>query len=107
MAIDYTEVGRRIASRRKELSLRQHQLCEMIDVNYKYVSNLETGRSAPSLETIMRLCDALDTTPDYLLLGTDGVPDKLTDKQLIEKISRLDPKSKRLLSGIADLLADF
>ena len=86
MAIDYTEVGRRIASRRKELSLRQHQLCEMLAVNYKYVSNLETGRSAPSLETIMRLCDALDTTPDYLLLGPDGVPDKLTDKQLIEKI---------------------
>lgn len=107
LAINYAEVGRRIANRRKELSLKQHQLCEMIDVNYKYVSNLETGRSAPSLETIMRLCEALETTPDYLLLGADGASDKLTDKQLMEKISRLTPKGKRLLSGIADLLSDY
>ena len=104
MAIDYTEIGRRIAARRKELSLKQRQLCEMIDVNYKYVSSLETGRSAPSLEMIMRLCDALETTPDYLLLGTDGKSEALFDKQLFEKIGRLTPPDKRLIGGIADLL---
>ena len=48
MVIDYKEIGRRMAARRKELSLKQYQVCEMIDVNYKYLSNLETGRSAPS-----------------------------------------------------------
>ena len=94
MAIDYTEIGRRIAARRKELSLKQRQLCEMIDVNYKYVSSLETGRSAPSLEMIMRLCDALRTTPDYLLLGTDGK--SRPTKDLSAVLQTCSPKDKNI-----------
>ena len=79
----------------------------MVDVNYKYISNLETGRSIPSLEMIMKLCEALDTTPDHLLLGTDSGADMVTDRQLLEKISRLSPKEKNLISGIIDLIEDY
>ena len=51
MKIDYTALGKRIAKRRKELGLKQYEVCELIDVNYKYLSNIETGRSAPSLRS--------------------------------------------------------
>ena len=97
MDINYSEVGRRMAKRRKELGLKQYQVCEMINVNYKYISNLETGRSVPSLEVVMNLCEALKTTPDYLLLGTltdDGIA---TDKSITDSISRLSPKNKLYL----------
>ncbi len=104
MNIDYKEVGRRMSKRRKELGLKQYQVCEMIDVNYKYISNLETGRSAPSLEVIMKLCDALQTTPDYLLLGTDRPESDVTDKELTDKIVALDNKSRLIVSGLIDLL---
>lgn len=107
MNIDYKEVGRRMSKRRKELGLKQYQVCEMIDVNYKYISNLETGRSAPSLDVIMRLCEALQTTPDYLLLGSDKGEKIISDKTLIEKISVLDSKSKAIVSGVIDLLNDY
>lgn len=107
MDIDYSEVGMRIAKLRRGLSLKQHELCEMLDVNYKYVSALETGRAKPSLEMIMKLCGALKTTPDYLLLGADSTAGKIADRQLLEKISRLSPKNKRLISGIADLIEDY
>lgn len=107
MDIDYKEVGRRMSKRRKELGLKQYQVCEMIDVNYKYISNLETGRSAPSLEVIMRLCEALQTTPDYFLVGSDKSYNLISDKTLIEKISGLDPKSKAIVSGVIDLLNDY
>ncbi|MCM1523881.1 MAG: helix-turn-helix domain-containing protein [Ruminococcus sp.] len=104
MRINYKEVGRRVALRRKALSLKQYQLCEMINVNYKYVSNIETGRSAPSLEMIMSLCEALDTTPDYLLLGTDGV---VSDRELLARINRLSPKSRTVAAGIIALLDEY
>ncbi|MDE6600058.1 MAG: helix-turn-helix domain-containing protein [Oscillospiraceae bacterium] len=107
MNIDYKEVGRRMSKRRKELGLKQYQVCEMIDVNYKYISNLETGRSVPSLDVIMRLCEALQTTPDYLLLGSDKSESIVSDKTLTEKISVLDPKSKAIVSGVIDLLNDY
>lgn len=104
MKIDYREVGRRMAKRRKELGLKQYQVCEMIDVNYKYISNLETGRSAPSLEMLMDICTALKTTPDYLLIGTDG---NITNDTLTDKISRLDNKSKLLLNDIIDTIKKY
>lgn len=108
MTIDYKEIGQRIAKRRKELGLKQYEVCEMIDVNYKYISNLETGRSAPSLEVIMKLCIALQTTPDYLLLGTVSAVDKtVTDKQISENIEKLNPKNKLIINDIINILNNY
>ncbi len=104
MNIDYREVGRRMAKRRKELGLKQYQVCEMIDVNYKYISNLETGRSAPSLEMLMDICTALKTTPNYLLLGTEV---NISNDTLTDKISHLDSKSKLLLNDIIDTIKKY
>lgn len=106
MEIDYREVGKRIAKRRKELGLKQYMLCEMINVNYKYISNLETGRSAPSLELIMSLSEALGTTPDYFLMGTEIKKNQLTDRILADKISKLNAEDKLILSGIIDLFIE-
>ena len=104
MSIDYKAVGARIAARRKELGLKQYQVCEAVEVNYKYLSNLETGRSAPSLEMIMRLCCALRTTPDYLLMGIVTHSDTERDDDLSERILRLDSKNRRIIRGMIDLL---
>ena len=70
MELDYTEIGKRIAKRRKELGLRQAQLSEMVDISDPYLSNIERAVSIPSTEVIMRLALALDTTPDEFLVGT-------------------------------------
>lgn len=104
MSIDYKKIGRRIAKRRKELGLKQYEVCEMIDVNYKYISNLETGRSAPSLELIMSLCDNLQVTPDYFLIGTEK--SRSIDKNIGSKISNLNSQNKLLIEGIIDLMIE-
>lgn len=70
MELDYSEIGRRIARRRKELGLRQTQVCERAGINDKYLSCIERATSIPSLEVIMRLALALETTPDTFLTGT-------------------------------------
>ena len=70
MKLDYTEIGRRIARRRKELGLKQTQVCEKAEINDKYLSCIERATSIPSTEVIMRLAAALDTTPDEFLVGT-------------------------------------
>ena len=65
MNLDYSEIGRRIAKRRKQLNLKQSIVEERADI--------ERGFSIPSLEVIMRLAKALDTTPDEFLVGTARV----------------------------------
>ena len=70
MELDYCEIGRRIAQRRKELGLRQIQVCERAGINDKYLSCIERATSIPSLEVIIKLALALDTTPDEFLIGS-------------------------------------
>lgn len=76
MILDYLEIGRRIARRRKMLKLTQAEVEEKADIGYKYLSNVERGISIPSTEVIMRLAKALDTTPDEFLVGTARVRDE-------------------------------
>ena len=70
MELDYSEIGRRIARRRKELGLRQTEVCERAGINDKYLSCIERATSIPSLEVVMKLALALDTTPDEFLTGS-------------------------------------
>lgn len=70
MEIDYSLIGQRIAKRRKELGLRQVQVCELAGINDKYLSNIERAKSIPSIEVLMKLALVLDTTPDAFLIGT-------------------------------------
>ena len=70
MSLDYKEIGKRIAARRKQLGLKQSEVEERADLSYKYLSNIERGISIPSTEVIMRLASALETTPNEFLIGT-------------------------------------
>ena len=59
MELDYKEIGKRIARRRKQLGLKQYEVEERADIGYKYLSGIERAISIPSTEVIMRLALAL------------------------------------------------
>ncbi len=69
MNIKYDKIGLRLAKRRKELKYTQPQLAEIVGISKNHISQFENGGSV-SLEVLLDLCDALNITPDYLLLGT-------------------------------------
>ncbi len=80
MGIEFTKLGKRIAQRRHELGYKQCFLAEKANISNNYLSNIENGRSIPSLETFMDICTALSVTPDYILLGTikiDSIPNSI------------------------------
>ena len=71
MELDYTVIGKNIARRRKKLGLKQAEVEEMADIGQKYLTNIERAVSIPSIEVVMRLAAALDTSMDYLAGLTD------------------------------------
>ena len=70
MEVDYKAIGKRIAARRKELKMTQAKLAIACDASDQYISNIERATSIPSVEMLLRIASALDTTPDEFLLGT-------------------------------------
>ncbi|MBQ7866533.1 MAG: helix-turn-helix transcriptional regulator [Clostridia bacterium] len=89
MEIDYKEIGRRIAARRRTLHLKQSEVCERCDINDKYLSAIECARSIPSIEVLLRICDALETTPDTILLGVRRNSDHHLRSELTEVLQML------------------
>lgn len=108
MYVDYKLLGKRIAARRHELGLKQYQLNERAGLSDKYISCIETAKSIPSIDVLMRICDALETTPDRILLGTaTDTSSESYDRQLYERIAALDTTSKQFLMDILDLLLKY
>ncbi len=95
MELDYRAIGRRIAYRRKQLGLKQTEVEERADIGYKYLSSIERGLSIPSTEVVMRLAEALDTTPDEFLVGTARHPDEAW-KSVAEELRGLNEKQLAL-----------
>ena len=100
MYVDYKELGKRIAKRRKELGLKQRQVNEMAELSDKYLSNIETARSIPSIDVLMRICGVLKVTPDYLLLGS--VNDYSNDDIITSKTKDLNDEQKKFVCDFVE-----
>ena len=105
MDLDYQEIGRRIARRRKELGLKQSNVEERANIGYKYLSVIERGYSIPSTEVIMRLAEALDTTPDEFLVGSVRHQGDQW-KNVAELLRPLDEKQLALARSFLQWLSD-
>lgn len=60
-------LGKVLAERRAYRMLTQAELSEMSGVEEKHILKLEKGEYLPNLETILKLCIALDVKPSELL----------------------------------------
>ena len=70
LKVDYVNLGRRIRERRKALGLTQAELAEMIDRSSTFIGHIERATRIPSLNTVVELCYALETSLDMLLCDT-------------------------------------
>ncbi len=97
MELNYEQIGRNIARRRKKLQLTQAKVAERADICDRYMSNIERAKSIPSTEVIMRLAFALETTPDEFLVGTSHHPDERW-RDVSEQLRKLDESQLELVS---------
>lgn len=65
------EWNERITFVRKAAGLTQEQLGQRLGVTRQAVSKWESAQTVPDAVTIARLCEALDVSADYLLLGKE------------------------------------
>lgn len=102
MYIDFKMLGKRIAQRRRELGIKQNELAEKAEISNNYLSNIETGRSIPSLTIFATLCIALNTTPDSFLLGTVKSDD--VTQSIVENLKLCDNDSIDLVDDFVQLI---
>lgn len=82
-------LGERLKSLRISMGLDQKQLAEKLNLNSSSISNWETNRRSPDLDTLCLIADFFNVTTDYLLCRTDIKNYEVNDSNyLILKIDK-------------------
>lgn len=73
-------VGKNIKAFREENKLSQEKLAETLNVTRQAISNWETGKTEPDIETLHNISVALGVTVEELIYGKDSGRAKISDK---------------------------
>ncbi|MFD1392738.1 helix-turn-helix domain-containing protein [Lacticaseibacillus jixianensis] len=90
------KIGLNVKRIRKEQGLTQKELANKLKSIEQTVSKIERGVFTPSAETIMQLCDALNVTPNELMLENPE-----WQKWQSERLEHQD----RSINGLADQIS--
>jgi transcriptional regulator with XRE-family HTH domain len=106
MEIDYRKIGTRIKTARELKKLTQEQLAEITGLTNNYISNIERSRSKPSIKTLIKLCNALDVTPDNILLDSVYVSKEHLADEIAIKLNKCSKENYHLVSDFISLLLE-
>ncbi len=92
----------RIRKAREDMGYTREQFAEKLDVSVSYMAEVERGRTGISVKMLIKICDLLGLSADYILFGTN----RENDTMILDKIHRIDDKYIPLLNRIiTELLA--
>ncbi|MCI9079761.1 MAG: helix-turn-helix transcriptional regulator [Lachnospiraceae bacterium] len=116
--MDLKLLGLNIKNSRKNIKLTQAQLAEMTNLSVVHISHIEGGSAKMSIEALINICNALNTTPNDILWGQFNTNPGISGKygfsedneyninlQLDSKAVDMSQSDKKLLLEIAGLLA--
>ena len=102
-SIDFARIGRKLKEIRISKNLTQEYIANMADVNVSHISNIENNRVKISLPTLVHVCNALDTTVDYILFEEYEHPTSVLETEILHEVHLCTPETQvqilKMLSG--------
>lgn len=95
--MDWLKIGNQIKKYRKAKGWTQEQLAEAIDKTAKHIGNLENAKTQMSLECCVDISEALQVTPNHLLLDSldEEMQESILDEELLEIYHRCSLKQRK------------
>ena len=98
---DFRQIGNKLSQIRKKAGLTQAEVAEAADLADRTYADIERGTVNMSIETILRICNALNITPDEVLTEEPSETDAMLQELLAELEGCTEKEKKtalRLLS---------
>lgn len=102
MSLNLESIGRNIRERRLAMHLHQDELAERTGLSSKYIGMIERDEKAPSLDSFVRIANALNTSTDILLVDVLCTGYSIKDSLLAEQLEHLSPKDRSFVCDIAN-----
>jgi len=102
--IDFAYIGKRIKDVRIEKRLTQDYLADYANVNVSHISNIENNKVKISLTLLIKVCNALGVSIDYLLQNEYSNPASGIETELIHVLKDMPIDKQETLLRIAKAL---
>lgn len=86
----------RIRKAREDLGYTREKFAEKLDVSVSYLAELERGRTGISVKMLVKVCNVLGLSADYVLFGNE----RQEDVHRLDAIHRIDEKYLPLLDKV-------
>lgn len=91
----YKHIGQKIRIARKSKEMTLEDLAFEINMDWSFLARIETGKAVASIETLYKICSALNIELSYLFDNKDLIKDEVVDKDLHKLIKNLPLKEKQ------------
>lgn len=102
--LNFEKIGKKIKEVRLEKKLTQEYLADAVDVNTSHISNIENNRVKVSLSTLIKICNALNITVDYILEEEYKQPSSAIEQEILHELSLCSDETKAQVLKIVKAL---
>ena len=100
--VDKSAFGKRLRDVRQKKGYTQHALAEIADFGNVYLGEIERGLKIPSLNSFVKLIEALDISADYILRDELSSGKEFICDEITQKLKNLTPKQRKTAADILD-----
>lgn len=93
----------RIRKAREEQGYTREKFAEKLDVSVSYMAELERGRTGISVKMLIKVCNLLGLSADYVLFGNE----RAEDAKRLDAIHRIDEKYLPVLDAVTTELLEL
>ena len=97
-------IGQNIRKYRLEKKLRQEGLAERCGLSSNYIGLLERGEKTPSLESFIRILNALEVSADLVLADVLVTGYTIKQSVLEEKLAQVSPEEREKIFDVIDVM---
>lgn len=97
-------IGKNIRMFRLSKKLRQEDLAEKTGLSANYVGMVESGEKIPSLETFIKIVNALGVSSDMILTDVVDTGYEVKNSMLNEKLSKLSADDRDMIYEVIDTI---
>lgn len=102
--IDYAKLGIKIKEVRQAKGLTQDNLAEIVSCNTSHISNIENNHTKVSLNVLLAIANALNTSIDFLLSEQYENSSLALDNEILRAIKDCDNAKKEKILKMIEIL---
>lgn len=100
--MEFNSIGKNIRAFRLAKKLRQEDLAEMTDLSTNYIGMVERGEKVLSLESFIKIVNALEVSADMILCDVVNNGYKIKNSLFTEKLEKLSKADRNKIYEIID-----